>query len=143
MRGILAFSCVFLSVVASGQNTGSKASEKQAKDSVVGWVCPAGLEQGASFPGGEEAMMRFINKNLQYPERNDTGRLQFRVIVSFVVNKDGSLSDIKILKSVKGETSLEAAAIRVVKMMPKWEPGTANAKPVERTYVLPIMFSYK
>ncbi len=92
-----------------------------------------------SYPGGEEAMYDFINKNLQYPEgdRLITGT----VVIRFVVEKDGSISNVSIAREIGGGCGKEVA--RVVKMMPKWNPAKINGKPVRFEFSLPIEFSLK
>jgi TonB family protein len=97
-----------------------------------------GIEQQPEFPGGQEAMFNFLVKNLTYPELALERSLQGRVYVQFVVCKDGSIKDIKVLRGI--ETSLDNEAIRVIKMMPKWKPGTLKGKPVNVMCNLPINF---
>lgn len=89
-----------------------------------------------SYPGGEEAMYDFINKNLQYPEgdRLITGT----VVIRFVVEKDGSISNVSIAREIGGGCGKEVA--RVVKMMPKWNPGKKNGKEVRSEFILPVQF---
>lgn len=89
-----------------------------------------------SYPGGEEAMYDFINKNLQYPEGD---RLIIgTVVIRFVVEKDGSISNVSIAREIGGGCGKEAA--RVVKMMPKWNPGKKNGKEVRSELTLPVKF---
>ena len=95
-------------------------------------------EENPEFPGGQEAMFNFLVKNLTYPELALERSLQGRVYVQFVVCKDGSIKDIKVLRGI--ETSLDNEAIRVIKMMPKWKPGTFKGKPVNVMFNLPINF---
>jgi TonB family protein len=97
-----------------------------------------GVEQQPEFPGGQEAMFNFLVKNLTYPELALERSLQGRVYVQFLVCKDGSVKDIKVLRGI--ETSLDNEAIRVIKMMPKWKPGTFKGKPVNVMFNLPINF---
>ncbi len=92
-----------------------------------------------TFPGGEEAMYDFINRNLQYPE--GAGCITGMVVIRFVVEKDGSISNVSIAREIGGGCGKEAA--RVVKMMPKWDPAKINGKPVRLEFDLPIEFSLK
>ena len=96
------------------------------------------VEEMPKFPGGEQAMMEYIAKNVKYPEdaikKNQSGR----VFVSFVIEKDGSITEVKVLRSVY--ESLDDEAIRVVKAMPKWTPGKMKGEPVRVAYTLPIFF---
>ncbi|MCR5362612.1 MAG: energy transducer TonB [Bacteroidales bacterium] len=96
------------------------------------------VTQQPEFPGGEEALMDFIKKNQEYPASALEKGIQGRVRLSFVVEKDGSLTNIEVLRSPTEELSQEA--IRIVKMMPKWHPGTLRDKPVRVKYVLPVTF---
>jgi TonB family protein len=90
----------------------------------------------AEFPGGNTALYKFLNKNLQYPStiKCVTGT----VFLSFVVNEDGKLSDIKVLRGVNKE--LDEEAIRIIKLMPDWLPAIRNGKAYYERYNLPIKF---
>lgn len=93
-------------------------------------------EEMPSYPGGMGAMMSFIASNVKFPDGEYCA--QGRVIVSFVVEKDGSLSNAKILRSV--EYLLDQEAIRIVKSMPKWKPARQNGKVVRCKYTVPVVF---
>ena len=97
-----------------------------------------GVETMPEYPGGVSAMMSFIGKNLVYPEVSQENGIQGRVVVQFVINVDGTVSDIKVVKSV--DPYLDKEAIRVVGSMPKWKPGTQEGKPVRVKYTVPINF---
>ena len=92
-------------------------------------------ERGASFPGGNDSLIAFINKNLIIPT---TETKPGKVFVGFIVNKDGTLKDLEIVKGLTEECNRNA--IQVVKMMPNWIPGTMYDKPVRQRFVLPIKF---
>ena len=97
-------------------------------------------EQAPLFPGGMMQLMKWLTKNLKYPESARKAKISGKVVVAFMVNTDGSVSDVRLLKTV--EPSLDNEALRVVRMMPKWEPGISNGK-VSRTLVhLPIVFKF-
>ena len=96
------------------------------------------VEQMPQFPGGDAEMMKFVMENIQYPESEKSRVGKFRVIVKFVVGKDGAVRDAKILRS-QGE-AFDAEALRVVNSMPKFTPGRLNGEPVSVSYVLPIQF---
>lgn len=96
------------------------------------------VEQQPEFPGGEAAMMAYIKKNLKYPASASENGIQGRVTLSFVVEKDGSISNIEILRSPAEELSQEA--IRLVKSMPNWKPGVLKGKKVRVKYILPVTF---
>ena len=96
------------------------------------------VEQMPEFPGGDEAMMKFIQKNIQYPDMERENDIQGRVVVGFVVNEDGSLTEIGVKKGVS--SGIDKEAIRVVKLLPKFKPGKQQGKTVRVAFVLPIMF---
>lgn len=81
------------------------------------------------FPGGQQAMTRYLTENLKYPVIALENGIQGTAICQYVVNKDGSISDVKIVKSA-GDPSLDKEAIRLIKAMPKWNPGKQNGKAV-------------
>lgn len=96
------------------------------------------VEQQASFPGGQAALMKWLNSNLRYPERAQQNDIQGRVTVQFVVNADGSIEQVTVLKGV--DKDLDNEAIRVVKRMPKWQPGKNNGVAVRSYFRLPVTF---
>ena len=96
------------------------------------------VEQMPSFPGGEAALMQYLSKNIKYPPFAEENNIQGRVICTFVVERDGSVSDIRIARSV--DPSLDKEAIRVVSGMPKWIPGRQNGQSVRVKYTLPVTF---
>lgn len=101
------------------------------------WVCmPETMPQ---FPGGREVLMKYLAANIKYPASAVKGKKEGRVIVTFIVQKDGSITHAKIVRSIDPE--LDAEALRVVKGMPKWTPGTQLGKPVSVKYTLPVKFS--
>lgn len=92
----------------------------------------------ASFPGGESALYEFIESNLQYPEEAKKNNEHGRVVVTFWVEKDGTITNARILR---GRTpSLDAEALRIVSIMPKWEPGKMNGEPKRVSCCIPITF---
>lgn len=91
------------------------------------------------FPGGQLMLMKYLADNIKYPASAVKAKKQGRVIVTFIVQKDGSVTHAKIAKSIDPE--LDAEALRVVKGMPKWTPGTQNGKPVSVRYMVPVKFS--
>ena len=96
------------------------------------------VEQMPEFPGGMMAAMEFLGKNIKYPTSAQQAKIEGRVIVQFVVGKDGSISDVKIARGVSPD--LDAEAMRVVSLMPKWNPGKQRGKAVSVKYTMPIMF---
>ena len=96
------------------------------------------VEQMPEYPGGMRAGLEFMARNLRYPAKAQEAGKQGRVIVQFVVRKDGSLSDFKVLRPV--DPWLDAEAIRVISTMPKWKPGMQDGKPVSVKFTLPVTF---
>jgi TonB family protein len=107
-----------------------KADEEQAIFQVV--------EEMPSFPGGMNECMKFLAKNMKYPVAAQQAKVEGRVIVQFVVDKDGTITDTKVVRGVSPE--IDAEALRVVGMMPKWNPGKQRGKAVAVKYTLPMMF---
>lgn len=97
------------------------------------------VESMPEFPGGAQAMMRYIAENIKYPVIAQENGIQGRVICQFVVEKDGKVSDIQVVRS-SGEASLDKEAQRVIGSMPKWKPGKQRGKPVRVKYTLPVNF---
>jgi len=96
------------------------------------------VEQMPEYPGGMQAMIEFLQTNMKYPEDAAKQKVEGRVMVQFVVETDGSVSDVHVAKQVF--PSLDAEAIRVVQAMPKWTPGKEKGKVVRVKYNLPIVF---
>ena len=96
------------------------------------------VEVMPQFPGGQIAMLKYIMENMKYPEQAMKEGIQGRVAVRFIVEKDGSISDVKPILSV--HPLLNKEAVRVVESMPKWTPGKQNGKPVRVRFNLPVMF---
>ena len=94
-----------------------------------------------SFPGGESELMAFLNENLRYPPEANENGIQGRPIITFVVERDGSITNVRVIRSV--DPLLDGEAVRVVKMMPKWNPGKQNSTPVRVKFTLPINFRLK
>ena len=99
------------------------------------------VEDMPAFPGGMEAMIQFISSNIQYPADAQKQKVDGRVLVNFVVEKDGSITEVKVVKPTF--PSLDAEAIRVVKAMPKWKPGYQRGQAVRVQFTMPINFSLK
>lgn len=96
------------------------------------------LQKSPSFPGGENALLQYLSKNIQYPELAREANLQGLVVLSFIIGKDGSLNDITIVKDLGGGCGREA--VRVIKNMPHWTPGESNGRAVRVRFVLPVRF---
>jgi TonB family protein len=96
------------------------------------------VEQMPEYPGGVEAMMKYIAENVKYPEEAKDKNIAGRVFLAFVVEKDGSVSNVKVLRGIGGGCDEEAA--RVINSMPKWKPGKQKGKPVRVSFQIPIYF---
>ena len=96
------------------------------------------VEQMPSFPGGPQALMEYLSKNIKYPVIAEENGVQGRVVVTFLVERDGSITDVKVVKSV--DPSLDKEAQRVVKAMPHWIPGKQNGAAVRVKYTVPVTF---
>jgi len=99
------------------------------------------VEQMPEYPGGMMAMMEFLQKNMKYPADAEKQKVQGKVMVSFIVETNGSISDVKVMKNAF--PSLDAEAIRVVKAMPRWTPGKQKGKVVRVHFSLPITYRLK
>ncbi|MBR6291606.1 MAG: energy transducer TonB [Bacteroidales bacterium] len=97
------------------------------------------VEQDPEFPGGVEALYKFIQSNIKYPQLAKENNITGRVFVTFVVEKDGSVSNVKAARDIGGGCGAEA--VRVVKSMPKWTPGKQRGKAVRAAYTLPVNFT--
>ena len=96
------------------------------------------VEAMPEFPGGTAELMKWLQKNIKYPSISQENGVQGRVIVQFVVNRDGSIVDPVVLRSV--DPYLDKEALRVVSAMPKWKPGEQRGKPVRVKFTLPVQF---
>lgn len=97
------------------------------------------VEESPSFPGGDEARIRFLTENIKYPQIARESSIQGTVYVTFVVEKNGNVTDVRILRGIGGGCDEEA--VRVIKAMPKWNPGKQRGKPVRVQFNMPIKFT--
>jgi protein TonB len=97
------------------------------------------VESMPTFPGGMGALMKYLAENIKYPPLAKESGIQGRVFINFVVEPDGSISNVKVLRGIGGGCDEEA--VRVVKNMPKWSPGKQRGKPVRVSYNLPVKFT--
>lgn len=96
------------------------------------------VEKQPEFPGGMAELMKFLAKSIKYPVIAQENGIQGRVVCSFVVNRDGSIVDIQVMRGV--DPSLDKEAVRVIGTMPKWKPGEQRGKPVRVRFILPVQF---
>lgn len=96
------------------------------------------VEKKAEFPGGRKKLMEYLRENIKYPEQALAKSIEGWVYVKFIVKKDGSIDDVKVIRST--DSLLDDEAIRVVKNMPKWIPGQTRGKDVSSSITLPVAF---
>lgn len=125
---------LFLSAFLCTLSFGAFAQEEVKVEEEVFVV----VEEQAEFPGGLDSMYAYIVKNLKYPELAKEKGIEGRVFVQFVIEKDGSISNVKILRGIGG--GCDEAAVEMVKNMPKWKPAKQRGKPVRCQFNLPIKF---
>ena len=97
------------------------------------------VETMPEFPGGQQALFKYLSENVKYPVIAQENGIQGRVICQFVVNKDGKIVDVEVVRS-GGDPSLDKEAIRVIKSMPPWKPGKQRGKAVRVKYTVPVNF---
>ena len=122
-------------VRANAQDKKGKTTQTRkdtATDDKIYEVC----EQMPIFEGGDAALLKYLRENLKYPDNTKDRGVQGRLVIGFIVEKDGSLTDVKVLRPV--DIDLDAEVLRLVKGMPKWIPGRHNGQRVRVRYLLPI-----
>lgn len=98
------------------------------------------VDEPADFPGGSEALKKYMVKNLRYPQMAVENELQGKCYLEFIVTETGELTDIKVKRGVTDCPDCDKEAVRMVKSMPKWIPGKNNGKAVKSYYILPVSF---
>ena len=130
-------------VMASSEDTGQKVEikyvpvvieEEEPEEEQIFEI----VEKMPEFPGGNAALMQYLNKNIKYPTIAQENGTQGRVIIQFVVNRDGSVVDPNVVRSV--DPYLDKEALRVISAMPKWNPGQQRGKAVRVKYTVPVVF---
>lgn len=96
------------------------------------------VEVMPEFPGGQNELLKYLARNIKYPEESVKNKEEGRVSLTFIVNKDGSISDVKVVRNAT--PALDAEAIRIVKSMPNWTPGKEKGKDVRVAYTVPVTF---
>lgn len=126
------------------------AGGNEAADSQITALSPGGVDKNDNplnfqvierlpeFPGGMVEFMKWLTKNLSYPVIAQQQKIQGKVLVSFIINKDGTISSPKVVKSVSPE--LDREALRVIRIMPKWKPGEDHGKPCRTYFCIPVVF---
>lgn len=128
MKQVLLFIFLFCTLGVSAQSNTTSKSERVFDV----------VEEMPMFPGGNAALMDFLANNIKYPQVAEENGIQGRVVLTFTVEPDGSLTEVKVVRGV--DIALDKEAIRVVKSMPKWIPGKVGGQPVAVKYTLPITF---
>ena len=129
---LLSMMAVLCLLTANAQKTVVSQSNQSVYDQV---------EQMPEFPGGMPAMIEYLQTNIKYPKDAVKQNVGGRVMVMFVVEADGSLSNVRVARKVF--PSLDSEAVRVVKAMPKWKPGKEKGRPVRVNFTLPVVFTVK
>ncbi len=135
MKRILFFVMVLMvNMVSVGQDVRKDKDARTEQDGAIFTI----VEQMPEFPGGMEALYQFLAANIKYPGTKDVC-VSGKVFVTFVIEKDGTVSDAKVVRKL--HPAFDEEALRVVKLMPKWKPGQQDGKPVRVQFNLPINFS--
>ena len=129
---IMALMAVFGLTTVSAQKTVVAQKNQKVFDIV---------EQMPEYPGGQAALFEYLSKNIKYPADAEKKKVEGKVFVTFVVDSDGNITDVSLLKKVF--PSLDAEAIRVISAMPNWIPGRQKGQAVRVKYTVPIMFRLK
>ena len=144
LRALAVVPVIALALLAFANPTTETATVKSNVDQQVSQTTDQddkvyrSVEQMPQFPGGEVALMKYLMTHVQYPENAAKNNIDGRVIVQFVIDKNGEIGEVKVVRSVNEE--LDAEAVRVIKTLPKFEPGRQNGEPVNVWYTLPVMF---
>ena len=130
----LLLAVLFAWTAATAQNDKTVPQDDQSEIFVV-------VEQDPEFPGGMQALIQYLGSNIKYPQKAMEDGIQGTVYVTFVVEKDGQVNNVKVIRKLGGGCDEEA--VRVVEAMPKWKPGKQRGKAVRVQYNLPIKFQLK
>jgi len=136
--------CLFvsISVCAGATNATALAEAGNDQEQSVYDLPQLEAEEMPEYPGGVSAMMTFIQENMKYPEEAKNAGLEGRVLCSFIIDKTGKVTEVKVVRS-SGTQSLDDEAVRVVSLMPHWTPGKVKGEPVRVMYTIPLVFRLK
>ena len=123
----------------SASNAESSEADEQDNSSDENDICYIVADEMPEFPGGQQALFTYLSETVKYPAVAVKDKLQGRVICQFVVEKDGSITDVKVVRS-SGANSLDQEAVRVIRSMPNWKPGKHRGKTVRVKYTVPVNF---
>ncbi len=132
---ILPILLISVYLISCGSN--KKITKEKDNDDTIFII----VEQMPQFPGGNDGLRKFLASTVRYPIEAQLKKIQGRVFVSFVVEKDGFISNVKVSRATN--TILDKEAVRVVQRMPKWSPGLQKQKPVRVKYTIPINFKLR
>lgn len=139
MKACLIYFLFYLNLhVAIGQETNSRDHEVNHVDTLSGEPIYNSVDIIPAFPGGRKNLIRYLNKNLKYPFKARNQKIEGRVIVQFVVDRNGLIRNVTVLEGV--EETLDAEATRVISEMPPWNPGVKNGENVNVYLILPVSF---
>lgn len=130
---------LFLLMVAAVLSTGWAAAQNTAEQSEEEMVFLV-VDEMPAFPGGQEALFKYLTDNVIYPAIAKENGIQGRVVCTFVVEKDGRITNVEVVRS-GGDPSLDKEAVRVIKSMPKWKPGKQRGQAVRVKFTIPVKFS--
>jgi len=131
--GYIVYLFLLLCLLGFQQNTFAQATTEEDKPYILATTMP-------EFPGGSEAMIEFIQNHLEYPDAEKKANVQGTIMMQFIVEKDGSLSEITAIKTVEGGENLVKEATRVIKLMPKWKAGMQDGHNVRVYKNVPFYF---
>ncbi|MCQ2260805.1 MAG: energy transducer TonB [Bacteroidales bacterium] len=132
---------VFDADAKNAENTEIKPVVTEIEDEDVEETIYVVVEEEPDFPGGMEALLKYLQDNIQYPQLAKENNITGKVFVTFVVEKDGRVTQVKLLRDIGGGCGNEA--MRVVKAMPKWKPGKQQGRPVRTQFNLPVVFNLR
>jgi len=131
---MIAFAAAMMLVAGTAESSAQTANPIYSAEQV---------DQRAMFPGGQEGMMSFMMRNMKYPAEAEKDKAQGTVVVHFVIEADGSISNIKVPDSLKIHPALDAAAVQFVKKMPNWKPAKLKGKTVRQSASHAVQFRCK
>lgn len=132
---------VFDADAKNAENTEIKPVVTEIEEEDVEETIYVVVEEEPDFPGGMEALLKYLQDNIQYPQLAKENNITGKVFVTFVVEKDGRVTQVKLLRDIGGGCGNEA--MRVVKAMPKWKPGKQQGRPVRTQFNLPVVFNLR
>lgn len=132
---------VFDADAKNAENTEIKPVVTEIEEEDVEETIYVFVEEEPDFPGGMEALLKYLQDNIQYPQLAKENNITGKVFVTFVVEKDGRVTQVKLLRDIGGGCGNEA--MRVVKAMPKWKPGKQQGRPVRTQFNLPVVFNLR